>query len=457
MTPMCRQNMHVTGDAMNIPEYVKNIIKRLNDNGHSAYVVGGCIRDILQGTEPNDWDVCTSALPDEVAHIFDDHKVIPTGMKHGTITVMTPEPVEITTFRAESGYSDGRHPDEVKFVKNITEDLARRDFTVNAMAYSPYEGFIDPFGGQNDLKAGILRCVGEPCDRFCEDSLRIMRALRFMSVKGLKADAATEKAVRSCYKSLEYVSQERITEEFTKFMCGSRAAELLDEYREIFCFIIPELEAAIGFDQHSPYHNRDVWHHTMCAVKDIPPEPVFRLTMLFHDIAKPVVCVIDDSGRGRFQGHPAKGAEMAGDILRRMKYSKNMTEHIVTLIKYHDVKIRPERADVKRWLGRLGKEIFYELMYVRHADASGKYERYLGEAEKKNARLAEIAEDVINSGECIDKKGLAVNGNDMSAAGLTGDKIGAALDELLEAVITDKVPNDKEALLNYLEKTSKND
>lgn len=435
---------------MNIPEYVENIIKRLYENGHSAYVVGGCVRDMLQGVQPHDWDVCTSALPDEVAHIFADHKVIPTGLKHGTVTVIDAEPVEITTFRAESDYSDGRHPDEVIFVENIIDDLARRDFTVNAMAYSPYEGFADPFSGFADLKAGVLRCVGDPRERFREDALRIMRALRFMSQKGLRADPATENTIRRYYKNLEFVSQERITDEFTKFMCGSGAAELLDEYREVFCFIIPELEAAIGFDQHSPYHNRDVWHHTLCAVNDIPPEPVFRLTMLFHDIAKPVVCIIDDNGRGRFQGHPAKGAEMAENILRRMKYSRNMTEHIVTLIKYHDVKIRLERPDVRRWLGRLGKDIFDELMYVRHADASGKYERYLAEAESKNAELARIAESITAAGECVDIKGLAVDGNDISAAGLKGADIGKALNELLEAVITEKVPNEKESLLKYL-------
>lgn len=453
-----------------IPEHAENIIKKLQKNGFSAYVVGGCVRDTMQGKQPHDWDICTSALPDDVMRIFADEKVIPTGLKHGTLTLVTGggadrspyredrdsyESFEITTFRSEGGYSDGRHPDNVSFVDDINDDLSRRDFTVNAMAYSPGVGLADPFGGRDDLKAGILRCVGDPDERFREDALRILRALRFMSEKSLDPEPETEAAIRRDYRLLSLVSQERITEEFIKFMCGERAAALLDDYREVFCFIIPELEPMIGFDQRSPYHNRDVWHHTLCAVEDIPAMPVFRLTMLFHDIAKPVVCVIDDNGRGRFQGHPAKGAEMAGVILRRMKLPKKMIEHIVTLIKYHDLKIRQERADVRRWLGRLGRQIFDELMYVRHADASGKYEKYLGEAESKNAALASLRDDIIASGDCTDLRSLAVNGADVAAAGMSGEAIGSALNALLEAVITDRIPNERKALLNEIENMKK--
>ncbi len=465
---------------MKIPENAEKIIKRLSENGYSAYVVGGCVRDTLQGKQPHDWDICTSALPDEVMRIFADKRVIPTGLKHGTVTLMMKcgadgasaddvgneyinddkandneikyERFEITTFRREGSYSDGRHPDNVSFVNDINKDLARRDFTVNAMAYSPGVGLADPFEGQKDLKAGILRCVGDPDARFHEDALRILRALRFMSEKGLKPEPATEAAIRSNYPLLTHVSQERITEEFVKFMCGSGAAALLDDYKEIFCFIIPELQAMIGFDQRSPYHNRDVWHHTLCAVADIPPRPVFRLTMLFHDIAKPVVCVIDDNGRGRFQGHPAKGAEMAETILNRMKLPKKMIKHIVTLIKYHDLKIKPERADVRRWLGRLGIQIFDELMYVRHADASGKYEKYIGEAESKNAALANLRYDIISSGDCIDLSGLAVNGRDVASAGITGAQVGDVLNALLEAVITEHIPNERQALMTEINK-----
>lgn len=449
---------------MKIPEFVGNIIKRLHDSGHAAYVVGGCVRDTVMGIEPHDWDVCTSALPEEVMRIFDDHRVVTSGLKHGTVTVVAHtgdddahealaekhsdiRNVEITTFRSESGYSDGRHPDEVVFVSDINKDLARRDFTVNAMAYSPYDGFADPFGGQSDIKNGILRCVGSPGARFSEDALRILRALRFMSEKGLKPDAATDEALRRDYRLLAGISQERITEEFTKFMCGRDAARLLDSYKEIFCFLIPELEPMIGFEQHSPYHNRDVWQHTLCAVDDIPPTPVFRLTMLFHDIAKPVVGIIDDTGRGRFRGHPAKGAEMTEVIMKRMKFSKSMTEHVVRLVKYHDAKIKRERVSVRKWLSELGKETFYELMYVRHADASGKYEKYIGEAEKKNEVFARLAEQIEKDGDCIDIKSLAVKGGDIAAAGLTGEDIGNMLRNLLDKVMNDDIPNEKNALM----------
>lgn len=436
---------------INIPFYVEKIIKKLESCGFRAYAVGGCVRDSLQGTEPHDWDVCTSARPEKVIEIFSEMNVVPTGIKHGTVTVFDDgNPVEITTFRTEGGYADGRRPDSVAFVLDVKEDLARRDFTVNAMAYISSEGIIDPFGGRRDLEAGILRCVGDAEQRFREDGLRVLRGLRFMSQKGLRADKETENAIRSCYRMLANVSQERISEEFLKFMCGDGAAELLDEYKEVFCFIIPELEAMIGFDQRSPYHNRDVWHHTLCAVADIPPEPVFRLTMLLHDIAKPVVCIIDDNGRGRFLGHPVRGSEMAEEILKRMKYPTDTVRHVATLVRYHDVKIKPEKTDVKKWLSKIGPEIFDELMYVRHADASGKYEKYLGEAEAKNAALASIRDEIIEAGECFSLPALAVNGSDVMSAGFKGRQTGEALQKLLSLVIEDRVPNEKAQLMEVL-------
>jgi len=438
------------GELMKIPVYTENIIKRLQENGFRAFAAGGCIRDSLQGIEPHDWDICTSAVPEEVMRVFSDCRVIPTGIKHGTVSVQLEDEgpfTEITTFRTESDYSDGRHPDAVSFVNELEEDLKRRDFTVNAMAYNPAEGLIDLFGGQEDLRAGVLRCVGDPDERFREDALRILRGLRFMSVKGLEAEPETREAILRNYSLLKNVSWERIDSEFIKFMCGQRAAELLDEYSEVFVFLIPELRAMIGFDQRSPYHNRDVWKHSLCAVADIPPRPVFRLTMLLHDVAKPVVCILDDNGRGRFVGHPAKGAEMAETILRRMKFPKKMIDHVETLVRYHDAKIRPERAEVRRWLGRLGDQIFDELMFVRHADASGKYEKYLGEAEEKNARLAALAESIRESGDCVDIAGLAINGDDLTRAGFSGPEIRKVLNWLLDEVIEERLENVKEDLL----------
>jgi len=434
-----------------IPRYIDNMISRLEAAGFDAFVVGGCVRDMLAGGEPQDWDMCSSAEPSQVMELFSDRKVIPTGLKHGTVTVMWDEgPVEITTFRAEGGYSDSRHPDNVVFVKDIKEDLARRDFTVNAMAYAPSKGLVDPFGGRQDLAGGILRCVGEPAVRFQEDSLRVLRALRFMSQKGLAAEADTDAAIRSEYWRLGNIAQERITSEFIKLMCGEHAADIVDRYSEVICFLIPELEAEIGYDQRSPYHNRTVWDHTMCAVKNIPAEPAFRVAMLFHDIAKPVVGVLDDNGRGRFVGHPAKGAEMADEILRRMKFPNDLREKITDIVRYHDAKMKPDRVSVRKWLSLLGSELFFQLMDVRYADSTGKYDRYIGEAQQKNQTLREIAEAVIADGDCITKDALAVSGTDVMGAGFSGREIGEMLDWLLDQVMEGHLLNHRDVLIEAL-------
>jgi tRNA nucleotidyltransferase (CCA-adding enzyme) len=389
--------------------------------------------------------------------IFADMTVIPTGIRHGTVTVAAPEgKVEITTFRSETGYSDGRHPDEVDFVTSIEEDLARRDFTVNAMAYAPATGLVDPYGGREDLAAGVLRTVGDPGARFREDGLRILRALRFMSQKGYEPDAAIDAALHEHYQVLGNVSVERIDEELVKFLCGQGAPALLDRYSEIFCYIIPELEPMIGYEQHSPYHNRDVWHHTLAAVADVPPSPEFRVAMLFHDIAKPVVGVLDDNGRGRFVGHPAKGAEMAGTILTRMKFSGDFIKKVVTLIRYHDAKIAPDRVAVRKWLALLGEEMFYDLFYVRHADATGKYEKYIAEAEEKNAALRAVADAVIADGDCISLAELEVTGSDLIAAGVEkGPRVGATLSWLLDEVMEERVYNERNALIEHVKKNWK--
>ncbi len=437
-----------------IPMHIEEIISRLESKGFEAYAVGGGIRDLLsENIDPYDWDMCTSAEPSQIMEVFSDRKVIPTGLKHGTVTLALEQGnVEITTFRTEESYSDSRHPDKVEFVRDIKEDLARRDFTVNAMAFAPSKGLVDPFEGQKDLATGILKCVGIPKKRFEEDALRVLRGLRFMAEKGFVADSETDKAIRSEYRRLGEISQERITSEFVKLMCGKWAAEVLTEYKEVFCFLIPELEAEIGYDQRSPYHNRDVWNHTLCAIKNIPAVPEFRVAMLFHDIAKPVVGIIDDNGRGRFVGHPAKGAEMADAILRRMKFSKSFREKVVRLVTYHDAKIQPDRVSVRKWLSHLGKELFYDLMYVRHADSTGKYEIYIKEADAKNEKLKEMADLILAEGDCINIDSLAVSGTDIRSIGYLGKEIGEALEWLLNEVMEDRLSNDKNILIEALKK-----
>ena len=472
-----------------VPEDVARILEKLENAGFEAYAVGGAVRDSLLGLVPHDWDVCTSARPEEMMEVFSDCHIVPTGLKHGTLTVVTqtkrlagnqasrfseacdqrdkfdkaeieaedrPESapdfekasVEVTSFRRETSYSDARHPDGVEFVKNIEEDLARRDFTMNAIAYSPLRGMADPFGGQKDLAAGVLRCVGEAAERFSEDALRILRALRFLSARDLVPEEQTRAAIQAQYESLSSVSWERITDEFLRLICGKNAASVLDAYRDVFAYLIPELKATFDFDQRSPYHNRDVWHHTLAGLSDIPPVPELRMTMLLHDIAKPVVCVLDDNGRGRFVGHPQKGAEMAEIILKRMKFSNQKIEKITKLVKYHDVKLKPERPDVRRILSVFGEEGFFDLLAVKHADAAGKYEKYLAEAEKKNEALRACAEEVLRDGDCISLKTLAVSGTDLRRAGIPeGPDMGRILNRLLDEVIDGTLENEKSALL----------
>ena len=451
----CRKSKYFRKDTesmtdIHIPAEPEHLIEMLESAGFEAYAVGGCIRDCILGTEPYDWDICTSAVPEEMQEIFIDLKTVLTGAKHGTLTVIyNGKAFEITTFRTESEYSDFRHPDRVEFVKSLREDLARRDFTVNAMAYSKSAGLIDFYGGIEDLKTGTLRAVGNAFRRFEEDALRILRALRFMSVYDFIADAELDRALRSEYRRIEKVSAERISAELLKFLNGKRAAELLDEYREIFCNIIPELTPMIDLEQHSPYHNRDVWKHTLAAVEDVPPTDYLRLIMLLHDIGKPVVYVRDENGRGRFVGHPEVGAKIAENILRRLKLPSETIKHITTLINYHDVKLYPERAVVRKWLGVLGRKDLELLQLIRHADASGKYEQSVKEIEKDNPVITQIMDYIEADGDCISLKDLAIDGNDVRAAGIdNGRRIGETLAMLLDRVICGQLTNDRAELID---------
>ena len=431
------------------PDYILKILERFRKAGFEAFVAGGAVRDGLAGRKPDDFDLCTPALPEETEALFSDRKVIRTGMRHGTVTVLSEGgPVEITTYRREGNYSDGRHPDEVCFVKDLRDDMSRRDFTVNAMAFSPETGVIDYFGGIQDLQDGVLRCVGDPEKRFSEDGLRIMRALRFMSVRGWSPDPALDAALISCRHMLEKVAYERIDEEFLKFLSGQRAAELLDRYREVFAAVIPELRMMFDFDQKSPYHDRDVWHHTLAAVGTIRPDPQLRMTMLLHDIAKPAVYREDENGRGHFKGHQEKGAGIAEEILRRMRFPKSFIEETVTLVREHDLKIRADRPMVRLYLNRLGEETLRKLMEVQLADASGKYEQYLQPAEERIRKVQEMIDRVIEEKDCISLASLEVGGKDLLEAGLEkGRALGETLDYLLGEVMNDRIPNEKKELL----------
>lgn len=437
-------------NRITLPDYVNNIIAELNQSGFEAYAVGGAVRDSLQGIQPEDWDLCTSALPEEMKDVFRERKTILTGVKHGTVTVESEgRYLEVTTFRTDGNYSDGRHPDQVRFVRSLREDLARRDFTVNAMAWSDSVGLLDPYRGAEDLRNGVLRCVGEPARRFSEDGLRIMRALRFMSVKGYRAEPQTAAAIHQCRGMLREIAPERIREELMKFLPGSGAAELLEEYRDVFTVIIPELEPMFDFDQHSPYHNRDVWHHTLAALDCIEPDPELRFTMLLHDIAKPEMAWFDQNGRGHFKGHPARSAEKASGIMKAFRFSNASVNRIVTLVRYHDTRFSYERPLVRRLLRDFGEDLLRDLMKVQMADAAGKYEKYLPGTEERIQGVIAVMEDILRSGDCWSMRMLAVSGDDLLAAGITdGRRIGGILNQLLDDVIDDRLLNERQVLLD---------
>ena len=336
---------------MRLPEDAARALKKLESAGWESYAVGGCVRDSLLGIEPHDWDLCTAAPPEAMKKVFAGERVIETGLKHGTLTLLAPSgPLEITTFRTESGYSDCRHPDRVSFVRDIHADLARRDFTVNAMAYSPVRGLRDDFGGREDLRNGVLRCVGDPGERFREDALRILRALRFAARFGLTIEEKTAAALRENRELLRNISPERIFSELKGVLCARGAGEMLLAFPEVFFVILPELAPMRGFDTRRPQnHCWDVWGHTAHAVDAIAPESVLRLTMLFHDSGKPETFRYDaQAGFGRFPGHPAVSARIADAALRSLRCDNAARERVVTLVENHEMRTGHGKKDLRR-------------------------------------------------------------------------------------------------------------
>jgi tRNA nucleotidyltransferase (CCA-adding enzyme) len=432
---------------MNLPQNVKNIIARLEAAGHEAYVVGGCVRDFLHGLNSLDYDIATSALPAETKAVFNDMRIVDIGEKHGTIAIITDgEKIEITTFRTDGDYTDSRRPDNVTFTRSLKSDLSRRDFTVNAMAYSESAGLIDIFGGEEDLKNNILRCVGEPEKRFSEDALRIMRALRFMSERGFTCEEKTEKALRELKANLHKIAPERIQVEFDRLLLGEYAERILLEYHDVLSVIIPELSDCAGFDQRNNFHIYDVLTHIAKTVSAIPKERVLRLAMFFHDIAKPQ-CFKFVNNHGSFKGHPEKGAEIAEKTMRHLRYDSAAISKVKLLVENHDNKSKPDDINVKRLLYKFGYETLLQLCEVMIADDSAKAEFVKKDIE--NSRLIiKKAGEIIESGECYSLAQLAVNGDDLLALGLKGEEIGRALHSLLEKVITGEIKNRKEALLN---------
>lgn len=437
-----------------IPRNIMEIIEKLEAGGFEAYIVGGCVRDSILGNTPKDYDITTSAKPEEVRSCLSEYTVIDTGIKHGTVTVVSDgENVEITTFRVDGKYSDHRRPDEVNFSESLSDDLSRRDFTVNAMAYNPKTGLIDIFGGQNDLFRRKLSCVGDPEKRFDEDALRIMRALRFSSELGFEIDEAASAAIFNMKDLLKEVAAERISKELVLLLNGKYPHKALSAYHEVFEVLIPEITPCVGFEQHSRYHAYDVWEHIAYAVEFSKAVPEVRLALFLHDIGKPRCFTLDENGRGHFKGHENISAEMASRILKRLKFPSKTIALTEKLIKFHYVTPVDDDKVVRKLLSRVGKEDFFLLMEVMKGDNKAKCS-FCFERVRAIEDMQKRALKLIDEGECLKVTDLAVSGSDVKEMGFEGAEIGRILEKLLEDVINERLENKREILMQELAKLS---
>lgn len=435
---------------MYLPSQVKLALSMLEQAGHEAFLVGGSVRDyVRENKQGSDWDITTSALPEETKAVFSAYRLIETGLKHGTVTVVIDhEPLEITTYRVDGSYTDHRRPDFVRFTRNLRDDVERRDFTMNALAYNPETGIVDLVGGTDDIRANLVRCVGDPDLRFREDALRILRALRFAAVLGMKIDPATADAAHRNKELLSEIAAERIQVELTKLICGKDAATVLLTYSDVFAAVLPEIIPMFGFDQRNPHHDRSVWEHSVAVMAHSPSTPVMRWTALLHDIGKPHCFSLDDTGIGHFFGHASISTSLADTILRRLRFDNATRERILLLIKNHDTPLPTEEKGVKRLMNRLGAEAALQLVDVHRADTAGQHPccayRY---NEFDAVRL--LMQKAIDDAACFSLKDLAVNGNDLISMGLHGKQVGSTLQMLLNAVIDGTVPNAHSALLEF--------
>ena len=433
---------------MYLPESIQNCIDLLENAGFAAYAVGGCVRDTWLGLTPHDYDLCTSALPEQTEEVFRDYRLVLAGKKHGTVTVITDGgPVEITTFRTEGGYRDNRHPDWVKFVPDIQGDLARRDFTINAMAYSPRRGFADPFGGREDLNNHILRAVGDPEARFAEDSLRILRGVRFAARFGLIPEEKTMDAMLAQAGLMENLARERVFEELCKLLLAVKWSDIT-RFAPILAAVIPELAPMIGFDQHSPHHAYDLITHTAHVVEGVPATLPLRWAALLHDTGKVTTFTLDATGRGHFYGHAKESAAIADGILRRLKAPTALREEVVTLIGRHMTRLQPDRKFLRRQVSKFGFALVETELSLQEADMGSKG---TGEDDGSSlfAEVRGILGELKAEDACLNLKDLAVNGNDLMALGFHGKEIGSCLNFLLEQVIEEQLPNEKTALLIF--------
>ena len=431
-----------------MPDNAKKILDTMHKAGFEAYVVGGCVRDALLGREPMDWDITTNALPEDTKKLF--RRTIDTGIEHGTVTVMMgKEGYEITTYRIDGKYEDNRHPSEVTFTKNLTEDMKRRDFTINAMAYNEEEGLIDKFGGVDDLNNRVIRCVGEPMERFSEDALRIMRAVRFSAQLDYSIEVRTAAAVKELAPTLKKISAERIQVELIKLLESDHPEKLMDLYElGITKVILPEFDTCMATKQNNPHHIYDVGTHIVKSLEYVRADKVLRLSMLLHDIGKPETIKSDEEGIDHFHGHAELGAKMAHSIFRRLKFDRETMDRVCNLIKYHDYRFPAEPRNVRRAINKVGVEDFPLLLEVKYADTMAQSMYYRKEKLEALEEIRKLYDTIIEEKECVTLKQLAVGGRELIALGISpGKQIGDILSAMLSDVIDNPEHNTKEYLL----------
>jgi len=436
-----------------LPEKVKFIIDTIADAGYEAFAVGGCVRDSILGRVPDDWDITTSAKPEQVKALF--RRTIDTGIAHGTVTVMLDkEGFEVTTYRIDGEYEDSRHPKEVIFTANLVEDLKRRDFTINAMAYNEKTGLVDVFGGTQDIERKMIRCVGDAEERFTEDALRIMRAIRFSAQLGYEIEERTGEAIRRLAGNLANISAERIQTELVKLMVSPHPDYLRTAYETgVTKIILPEFDACMETEQMHPHHSHNVGEHTLLALTKVPAKKELRLAILFHDIGKPPTLTVGEDGRTHFYGHEQLGAEMTGKILKRLRFDNDTIYKTVRLVEYHDYGngIMPDKRFIRRAVNRIGEDVFPLLYDVKKADILAQ-SAYLREEKLAALELGkELYLEIQRQAQCVSLKTLAVTGSDLIALGMKpGKEIGKTLQELLEHVLDHPEDNQKEILLKRI-------
>ncbi|HJA11833.1 MAG TPA: CCA tRNA nucleotidyltransferase [Candidatus Mediterraneibacter merdipullorum] len=436
---------------INLPGKVLMIINNLQLHGYEAYAVGGCVRDSILARRPEDWDITTSARPEEIKKLF--RRTVDTGIEHGTVTVLLgKDSFEVTTYRIDGAYEDSRHPKEVHFTNRLEEDLRRRDFTINAMAYNDEVRLVDAFGGMQDLNHHLIRCVGDPKERFSEDALRILRAVRFSAQLDFPVEKKTADAIRELAPALENISAERIQAELVKLLVSPHPERIQDAYElGITKVILPEWDAMAGVEQHTPHHKYDVAEHTLHALKNVKRDKILRLAMLFHDMGKPSVKTTDETGRDHFKGHALVSEEIARKVLRRLKFDNDTVKKVTRLVCYHDYRTEATPKNVRRAMNRIGVDLFPYYLAVRMADVKAQSPYRRREKIENIIAMRELYQKALIDGECVTLRQLAVGGRELMELGMKpGREIGSMLSELLEYVIDDPARNDRDILCAYV-------